>query len=567
MSFSINNITVRGKFVALVAAFVVGIGAFAAFASDTVSKVRILGPYYQRIVDGKNLTADIMPPSAYIIESYLVAEQIAEAKTPADLEKLVARGDNLKKDYLERHDFWAERLAAGALRRMLTEVAYEPAVAFFEVRDTRLIPAARRGDAKVVSELLSGELSELFEKHRVAIDSAVVLANAWAASTEQDASNIVSIRSRMLVVVFAVTLLAVILLSFFTSRGVLRAVAELSRVAKSVGERDLTQRVTLSGNDELTGLGKAVNAMINDLHGVVADIRTSADALSGASSQVASTAQSLSQGTSEQAASVEETTASLEQMSASITQNADNSRTTEQTAVKGAQDAQESGRVAAETTTAMKTIAQKISIIEDIAYQTNLLALNAAIEAARAGEHGKGFAVVATEVRKLAERSQSAANEISGLAVSSVSVAERSGTLLADLVPAIKKTAELVQEVAAASREQSSGVTQINQAMSQVDQVTQRTASAAEELASTAEEMSAQAETLLQLVGLFRIAGNAAHAAPAKPAAAKAHASREWNAVPHSFKAPTHTNGVNGTNGKSRKAEPVVADDSHFSRF
>jgi methyl-accepting chemotaxis protein len=177
--------------------------------------------------------------------------------------------------------------------------------------------------------------------------------------------------------------------------------------------------------------------------------------------------------------------------------------------VKGARDAEESGRVAGETTVAMKTIAQKISIIEDIAYQTNLLALNAAIEAARAGEHGKGFAVVATEVRKLAERSQAAANEISGLAVSSVTVAERSGALLNELVPAIRKTAELVQEVAAASREQASGVTQINQAMSQVDQVTQRTASAAEELASTAEEMAAQAEALQQMVSFFTVSESA----------------------------------------------------------
>ena len=173
--------------------------------------------------------------------------------------------------------------------------------------------------------------------------------------------------------------------------------------------------------------------------------------------------------------------------------------------MQGATDAEESGRVAQETTVAMKTIAQKISIIEDIAYQTNLLALNAAIEAARAGEHGKGFAVVATEVRKLAERSQGAANEISALAVTSVTVAEKSGQLLAALVPSIRKTAELVQEVAAASREQAQGVTQINQAMSQVDQVTQRTASAAEELASTAEEMTAQAESLKDLVGFFTI--------------------------------------------------------------
>ena len=192
-------------------------------------------------------------------------------------------------------------------------------------------------------------------------------------------------------------------------------------------------------------------------------------------------------------------------MSASIGQNAENSRQTEQLAVKGSKDAEESGRTVKETVLAMRQIAEKVSIIEEIAYQTNLLALNAAIEAARAGDHGRGFAVVATEVRKLAERSQSAAKEISSLAASSVEVAERSGQLLEELVPGIRKTADLVQEVTAASSEQSSGVGQINRAMSQVDQVTQRNASAAEELASTAEEMAAQAEALQQLVSTFRL--------------------------------------------------------------
>jgi methyl-accepting chemotaxis protein len=277
-----------------------------------------------------------------------------------------------------------------------------------------------------------------------------------------------------------------------------------AEVARRVSEGDLTLSIAANAQNDSSVLW-AMRIMVERLALVVGDVRRSAAGLSAASDQVSGTAQSLSQGTSEQAASVEETTSSLEQMSASITQNAENSRQTEQMASKGAKDADESGKAVVQTVGAMKSIAEKITIVGEIAYQTNLLALNAAIEAARAGEHGKGFAVVATEVRKLAERSQAAAKEISELARSSVGLAERTGQLLTELVPSIRKTAELVQEVTAASVEQSSGVGQLNKAMTQVDQVTQRNASAAEELSSTAEEMATQAAALKEQVSYFRL--------------------------------------------------------------
>jgi methyl-accepting chemotaxis protein len=278
---------------------------------------------------------------------------------------------------------------------------------------------------------------------------------------------------------------------------------EIARTAESLAAGDMTVQVQARSDRDV--MGRAFAEMAQRLTGVISEVRTAAGALAFASGQVSSTAQSLSQGTSEQAASVEETTASLEQMGASISRNAEASRLMEQVAVKGARDAEESGRAVDETVGAMRTITQQIGIIEEISYQTNLLALNAAIEAARAGEHGKGFAVVATEVRKLAERSQTAAKEIRGVADSSVSVAERSGALLTELVPAIRQTSTQVQDVALASQEQHSGVTQINRAMLQLDQITQRNASSAEELASTAEEMSAQADSLQQLMAFFRL--------------------------------------------------------------
>jgi methyl-accepting chemotaxis protein len=241
-----------------------------------------------------------------------------------------------------------------------------------------------------------------------------------------------------------------------------------------------------------------------------------------ASAQVSSASQGLSQGTSEQATSVQEITANLEQMNAIIDQNAKNSAQTREIALKGTREAEESGRAVKETVQAMHDIADRVSIIEEIARQTNLLALNAAIEAARAGEHGKGFAVVASEVRKLSERSQAAAKDIGRLASSSVKIAEQSGTLLDQLIPSIKKTADLVEEVAAGSNEQASGVEQMNRAMGQVDQVTERNASAAEQLASTAEEMTAQAHALRDLVSMLRIdaaGGTNGSSDPRKPPA------------------------------------------------
>jgi len=236
-------------------------------------------------------------------------------------------------------------------------------------------------------------------------------------------------------------------------------------------------------------------------------------------------------------------------MSASITQNAENSRKMEQMARKGAQDAGQSGQAVQESVSAMKSIAEKIAVIEEIAYQTNMLALNAAIEAARAGEHGRGFAVVAGEVRNLAERCRTAAQEIGGLAAANVQVAERSGGLLTELVPAIQKTADLVQEVAATSREQAAGVSQINGAISQVGLVTQRNAAGAEQLSSTAEELASQAEALQDMISFFRVSSLGDHRGGKKRKTDKTHFQDATNHDSHG--SSTHAGKPNGDYAES----------------
>jgi methyl-accepting chemotaxis protein len=355
----------------------------------------------------------------------------------------------------------------------------------------------------------------------------------------------------------ALAILFAVGVTVFVTRSITLPVLGAVGLAERIASGDLRESIEVTSRDEIGRLQATMREMSQKLGQVIGDVRSGADALTAAAGQVSATSQILSQGTGEQAASVEETTSSLEEISASITQNAENSRQTEQMALKGAKDAEESGRVVKDTVEAMKSIAERISIIEEIAYQTNLLALNAAIEAARAGEHGKGFAVVATEVRKLAERSQKAAKEIGEQASSSVKVAERSGQLLVELVPAIRKTADLVQEVAAASQEQSAGVSQINKAMALVDQVTQRNASAAEELSSTAEEMASQAESLQELMAFFQVSveprdGHIRRIAPAPHPQPVAH--RPLIALPH----PTVKSKGNGT---------YAAENRGFKRF
>jgi methyl-accepting chemotaxis protein len=336
---------------------------------------------------------------------------------------------------------------------------------------------------------------------------------------------------------------------------------DAAEIVRRIASGDLSAHVATKGGDSSSLLFN-IKVMVERLADIIADVRSSADALSSASVQVNSTAQSLAKGASVQAASVEQTSASIEQMSASIAQNNQNASITDGMAQKSANDAAHGGEAVSATVEAMQKIAERISVIDEIAYQTNLLALNAAIEAGRAGEHGRGFAVVASEVRKLAERSQVAAQEIGELATSSVKRAELAGNLLEQMVPSIRKTADLVQEIAAASSEQATGVSQINSAISQVGQTLQQNAAASEELSSTAEELNGQAVKLQESMTFFKLSGDSSTKAQAR-----------FQSVPSVIVARAGAKKTLAKASKkfivSHKSSASGADDSdtHFVRF
>ncbi|WP_455382026.1 methyl-accepting chemotaxis protein [Salinispira pacifica] len=462
---------------------------------------------------------DALDQSDRDLQQLLVAERslvLAEPGSDTAKQQLADYKENFQQS-LDRLNTYAELAQADEQKKLIE--GYRAARKTWEPLSARVIQLAQSQNAADRAEAFRmslGEAGTAFSAMREFLNQSEDLVLAESKSSEETALGVYGSTLLILLVISLAGLVVAVIVSLLLSRGITRPIRNAVELATGIAGGDLTVEVDEQFRnrlDESGDLARTLSRMTESLSDIVRRVKDSADRLADNGQAMSAASEQVAQGAAEQAASAEEVSSSMEQMDSNIKQNAENAMQTEAIASKAAQEADEGGKAVEESVTAMREIADRISVIDEIARQTNLLALNAAIEAARAGEQGKGFAVVATEVRRLAERSQTSAAEIMELAQRSVSVAERAGQMLSTVVPNIKRTAELVQEINASSTEQSSGVEQINKAIGQLDKVIQQNASSSEEMASTAQELANQADDLQRIMMYFTI--DAAQALPA----------------------------------------------------
>ena len=518
---SIRNFKLAHRFSILIAVFAAGFLLYGAWSFKTIEELKVNGPVYQRIVQGKDLIADILPPPEYIIESYLVSMQLDRATEKSEQEALIGRMKELKTDYDTRHEFWLKEKLEPALVDTFLTRAHQPATAFYTVAFGEFIPAIQRGDRQAADAAMA-KMQREYEVHRKLIDQVVQSTTARNTADEAQASDRIASASVLLLTILVISLGAAVAVAAVIIRGLLTELGGephyAPEITRKIAAGDLTMRIDVKAGDQ-TSLLYSIKKMQEVLAQIVANIKTAVDCVSTGSHQIASGNVDLASRTEEQANTLESSVASMQRLNDNIKSNADHSVHANRLALSASEVALKGGNVVSQVVETMesinassKKIADIIGVIDGIAFQTNILALNAAVEAARAGEQGKGFAVVAAEVRNLAQRSAAAAREIKKLIGDSVDkvdtgakLVDQAGSTMEEILSSVKHVSDIISEITTAGQAQSTGIDQISDAINVMDEATQQNAALVEQAAAAAESLKHQAASLAQMVSVFKV--------------------------------------------------------------
>ncbi len=515
------NTKLSHRFLSLLGVLIICFSAYGAWSFKVLGDLKVNGPVYQRIIQGKDLIADILPPPEYIIESYLVSLQAMAAST-TERQPFIANLRSLKNDYDARHDYWDKENLDIQLKEQLLDRSGKPAQEFYQVALSQFIPALEKNDDAAAAAALE-TMKRHYSAHRAAINTLVEMANKRIETDEANAKNQIQTATGVMLAMLIGAMLLTALFLLAISRSLIRQMGGephyAASIAASIAAGDLAVAIDVRPNDQ-SSLLAAMKTMRDSLSTIVSEVRAGTELIATASGQIASGNQDLSSRTEQQASSLEETASSMEELSGAVRQNAGNAQQANMLALSASEVALRGGTVVAQVVSTMSSINMSsrkivdiISVIDGIAFQTNILALNAAVEAARAGEQGRGFAVVASEVRHLAQRSASAAKEIKILISNSVEqvdigieLVDQAGNTMQEIVASIGRVTGIMREITDASEEQSVGIEQTSQAISQMDQVTQQNAALVEQAAAAAESLQDQAISLSNVVRVFKLA-------------------------------------------------------------
>lgn len=551
--------SISRKFITIVAVFVIGTAASTLVALNTMGKVAVNGPLYLRIVQGKDLIADILPPPEYIIESYLVANEILEESDSNQRQKsadyLIKK---LKKEYFERHEYWIKELEEGEIKKLLIDDSFTPARDFFATLESDFLPAISASEKDKARGILSQKLRPAYEKHRAVIDAIVTKTSERNAKDEESGRNLIS-RSYFYIIAMALGALSIgLIVSLALSRKIIADVLEVTRATIEAAKGNFLERLNITSQDELGDMARAfenlsvaqkrnstrlrlvaagelrnndgepigndlvaqeLNTMVINLSELIVAVRDGFDQVTSQSKELSAASEDVSQGATEQASALEQISVTMKEILLSSKNSAQIAKAgsaiaaeTQSSSAAGKQKTMGMMKAMSDISGSSKEIAKIIRVIDDIAFQTNLLALNAAVEAARAGKHGKGFAVVADEVRTLANRSATAATETSALVESSVkqvelglAEAQKSVETFNEIANQISKFSDNISEISNASDAQMASVQQVDMGLQQVSNATQRATAVAEETASAAKDMHTSAERLRGLLDKFKV--------------------------------------------------------------